>query len=208
MEELPMKLIGMLDSPYVRRVAISLDLMGVSFEHVALSVFGSFEAFRAINPVVKAPSLVLDDGNVLMDSTLIIDYFEAQACADKKLMPQQAMPLVASLQVLGLALAACEKTVQIVYERQLRPEEKRHQPWLDRVVGQLLAACREWETRLACMQPAMRDRPDQAAITSAVAWSFIQLMIADVVRADDFPELHAHAARLEETKLFKRYPQA
>ncbi|TWC16866.1 MULTISPECIES: glutathione S-transferase [unclassified Pseudomonas] len=202
-----MKLIGMLDSPYVRRVAISLDLMGVSFEHVALSVFGSFEAFRSINPVVKAPSLVLDDGSVLMDSTLILDYFEAQSPTDKKLMPQQAVLLVASLQMLGLALAACEKAVQIVYERQLRPEEKRHQPWLDRVVGQLLAACREWEARLACVPPTVEGRPDQAAITSAVAWSFIQMMIADIVRSDDFPVLHAHAARLEETEWFKRYPQ-
>jgi len=197
----------MLDSPYVRRVAISLDLMGVSFEHVALSVFSEFETFSAINPVVKAPSLVLDDGTVLMDSTLIIDYFEALSPSGKKLMPRQAMPLAASLRTLGLALAACEKAVQIVYEYKLRPEEKRHQPWLDRVTGQLLAACREWETQLVRGQPAVQNGPDQADITSAVAWSFIQLMVADVVRADDFPTLHAHAARLEGTELFKRYPQ-
>lgn len=202
-----MKLIGMLDSPYVRRVAISLDLMGVSFEHVALSVFSAFETFSAINPAVKAPSLVLDDGTVLMDSTLIIDYFEALIPPGKKLMPQQAMPLAASLRILGLALAACEKAVQIVYEYKLRPEEKRHQPWLERVTGQLLAACREWETELVRGQPAVQNRPDQADITSAVAWSFIQLMVADVVRADDFQTLQAHAARLEGTELFKRYPQ-
>ncbi|UVK97982.1 glutathione S-transferase [Pseudomonas sp. B21-048] len=202
-----MKLIGMLDSPYVRRVAISLDLMGVSFEHAALSVFSAFEMFSAINPAVKAPSLVLDDGTVLMDSTLIIDYFEALIPPGKKLMPQQAVPLAASLRILGLALAACEKTVQIVYEYKLRPEEKRHQPWLERVTGQLLAACREWEIQLVRGQPDVKSRPDQADITSAVAWSFIQLMVADVVRADDFQTLHAHAARLEGTELFKRYPQ-
>lgn len=202
-----MKLIGMLDSPYVRRVAISLDLMGVSFEHIPLSVFNAFEAFSAINPVVKAPSLVLDDGTVLMDSTLIIGYFEALTPPDKKLMPQQAMPLAASLRTLGLALAACEKAVQIVYEYQLRPAEKRHQPWLERVTGQLLATCREWEAQLIRVQPAEQSRPNQADITSGVAWSFIQLMIDDVVRADEFQTLHDHAARLEGTELFKRYPQ-
>lgn len=203
-----MKLIGMLDSPYVRRVAISLDLMGVSFEHVPLSVFGAFDAFSTINPVVKAPSLVLEDGSVLMDSTLILDYFEALSSADKRLMPRQATPLAASLRTLGLALAACDKAVQIVYERQLRPVETRHQPWLDRVTGQLLAACREWEAQLAHTPALAQHRPDQAAITSAVAWSFIQLMVADVVRADDFHLLPRHAARLEETEVFKRYPQA
>jgi glutathione S-transferase len=202
-----MKLIGMLDSPNVRRVAISLEVMGVSFEHAALSVFSEFEAFGAINSVVKAPSLVLDDGSVLMDSTLIIDYFEALSPAERKLMPHQALPLAASLRTLGLALAACEKAVQIVYEYQLRPEEKRHQPWLERVTRQLLAACRAWDTQLSGRQPVSLDRPGQDDITSAVAWSFIQLMVADVVRADDFPALQAHAARWEVTELFKRYPQ-
>ena len=53
-----MKLIGMLDSPYVRRTAISLQLLGVPFEHQSLSVFRTYDEFRRINPVVKAPTLV------------------------------------------------------------------------------------------------------------------------------------------------------
>jgi glutathione S-transferase len=68
------QLIGMLDSPYVRRVAISLQHLGVPFEHRSISVFRTFDQFQRINPVVKAPTLVCDDGTVLMDSTLIIDY--------------------------------------------------------------------------------------------------------------------------------------
>ena len=71
-----MQLIGMLDSPYVRRVAVSFQLLGLPFEHRSISVFRTFEQFHAINPVVKAPTLVCDDGTVLMDSTLILDYAE------------------------------------------------------------------------------------------------------------------------------------
>ena len=67
-----MRLIGMLDSPYVRRVAISLQLLGLRFEHQSLSVFRTFTQFQQINPVVKAPTLICDDGEVLMDSTLIM----------------------------------------------------------------------------------------------------------------------------------------
>uniref|UniRef100_UPI0019533B88 glutathione S-transferase N-terminal domain-containing protein n=2 Tax=Pseudomonadota TaxID=1224 RepID=UPI0019533B88 len=67
-----MKLIGMLDSPFVRRVAISLRLLGLPFEHAAVSVFRGFDEFQRINPVVKAPTLVCDDGTVLMDSTLLL----------------------------------------------------------------------------------------------------------------------------------------
>ena len=66
------KLVGIMDSPYVRRVAISLELYGVEFESQPLSVFSTFDAFSRINPAVKAPTLVLDNGIRLMDSSLIL----------------------------------------------------------------------------------------------------------------------------------------
>jgi hypothetical protein len=57
-----------------------------------------------------------------------------------------------ALRRIGLALAACEKSVQVVYEHNLRPREKLHQPWLERVTGQLHAALQalqdEWEGRV------------------------------------------------------------
>ncbi|RQO47224.1 glutathione S-transferase family protein [Pseudomonas sp. KBW05] len=196
-----MKLIGMLDSPYVRRVAISLDLYGVQFEHQSLSVFSTFDEFSRINPVVKAPTLVLDDGTVLMDSSLILDYLEALAPADKKLLPQAPAARARDLQVLGLALAACEKSVQIVYEHNLRPAEKLHAPWLDRISGQLLAAY-----GLLDKLVAGDDTLNQASITAAVAWSFSQYTVASVVKAEEFPNLQRLAERLEQHPAFKKYP--
>lgn len=196
-----MKLVGMLDSPYVRRVAISLDLYGVDFVHEPLSVFRTFNEFAQINPVVKAPTLVLDDGTVLMDSSLILDYLEALAPADRKLLPQQPAALAKDLHVLGLALAACEKSVQIVYEHNLRPAEKLHAPWLERVTGQLLAAYALLDKQLGDSEALT-----QASITAAVAWSFSQLTVASVVKADAFPNLQRHAERLEQHPAFKKYP--
>ncbi|MBO0495216.1 glutathione S-transferase [Pseudomonas sp. Marseille-Q1929] len=196
-----MKLVGMLDSPYVRRVAISLDLYGVAFEHQSLSVFRTFDEFSQINPVVKAPTLVLDDGTVLMDSSLILDYLEALAPADKKLLPQAPAARARDLQVLGLALAACEKSVQIVYEHNLRPAEKLHAPWLDRISGQLLAAYGLLEKLVAG-----DDTLNQASITAAVAWSFSQYTVASVVKAEAFPNLQRLAERLEQHPAFKKYP--
>ena len=196
-----MKLIGMLDSPYVRRVAISLDLYGVDFEHQSLSVFSTFAEFSQINPVVKAPTLVLDDGTVLMDSSLILDYLESLAPADKKLLPQAPAARAHDLQLLGLALAACEKSVQIVYEHNLRPAEKLHAPWLDRISGQLLAAYSLLEKQLGDS-----DALDQATLTAAVAWSFSQYTVASVVKADAFPNLKRLADRLEQHPAFKKYP--
>ncbi len=198
-----MKLVGMLDSPYVRRVAISLELYGVDFVHESLSVFSTYAEFSAINPVVKAPTLVLDDGTVLMDSSLILDYFETLAPTDKKLLPPNAGARAKELQVLGLALAACEKTVQIVYEHHLRPAEKLHEPWLDRVTGQLLAAYSLLETRLA---QASGERLNQAALTAAVAWSFTQLKLPTLLKAQAYPNLQRHANQLEQHPAFRKYP--
>lgn len=68
-----MILIGMLDSPYVRRVAIYLKVLGIQFEHRLISVFSDFDALTKINPAVKVPTLITDDNQVLIDSTLIIN---------------------------------------------------------------------------------------------------------------------------------------
>ncbi len=135
-----MRLIGMLDSPYVRRVAISLQLLDLRFEHESISVFHQFDDFAAINPVVKAPTLVCDDGEVLMESTPILDQAEALAAGRKSLTPAEVRERQHALRVIDLALAVCEKTVQIVYERSLRPAHKQHAPWVDRITGQMLAA--------------------------------------------------------------------
>src|SRR5215469_1339869 len=144
-----MRLIGMLDSPYVRRVAVSLKLMAIPFELEQTSVFRGFAQSAAINPVVKAPTLVTDDGLVLMDSTLILDHVERLAGPERSLMPGDGRARDEALRVIGLALAANEKAVQIVYERNLRPAEKQHQPWFDRVRGQLLSAFAGLEKEMA-----------------------------------------------------------
>ncbi len=183
-----MQLIGMLDSPYVRRVAISLKRLNIPFEHRSLSVFRDFEAFSRINPIVKAPTLVTDDGIVLVDSTLILQYIEGISATS--LMPETAQ----ALQLIGLALMACDKTVQIVYERTLRPTEKQHQPWLERVAKQLHAAYAQLEQTadvLTCTPPMQPD------ITIAVAWRFTQLYTADVITPEEFPKLAAFSAEAE-----------
>lgn len=114
-----MKFIGMLDSPYLRCAAISLQLLGLRFEYQSLSVFRTFSEFQKINPVVKAPTLVCDDSEVLMDSTLILEYAQAIA-RPRTLMLAARSELQHTLRVVGLARAACEKAVQIIYERGLR----------------------------------------------------------------------------------------
>ncbi|HEY2927798.1 glutathione S-transferase [Piscinibacter sp.] len=202
-----MQLIGMLDSPYVRRVAVSLQLLGLPFEHRSISVFSTFEQFQQINPVVKAPSLVCDDGEVLMDSTLILEYAQGLAAAGKSLVPANAAERQHVLRLIGLALAACEKSVQIVYERNLRPAEKLHVPWVSRVTGQLLAAYAALESELR-RQPlaAASETINQAGVSTAVAWHFTQMMLPELVSAANHPALQEFSARAEQLPEFMAAP--
>jgi glutathione S-transferase len=202
-----MKLIGMLDSPYVRRVAVSFQLLGIPFEHQSLSVFRTFDQFRKINPVVKAPTLVCDDGEVLMDSTLILEYGEAIAVKGRSLMPKGRAELQHALHIIGLALAATEKSVQIVYEHNTRPPERQHKPWLDRVTGQTLSAYEVLEADIRRRPLATTsDAIDQAGIATAIAWEFTQKMIPQSVPAAEFPLLAAHSAACEKLAAFDAAP--
>ncbi|MDR3515829.1 MAG: glutathione S-transferase [Azospirillaceae bacterium] len=204
-----MDLIGLLDSPYVRRVAISLTLLGVPFRHRALSVFRDYAEFKTINPVVKAPTLVCDDGEIIIDSTLILDHIEGLIDPAASLMPAGSQRQHA-LHAIGLALAACEKTAQIAYERNLRPAEKQHQPWLDRVSEQLTAAYDLLETAVAARSGPWlcADRPLQPDITVAVAWGFTQYVIAGEIDASRYPALSAFAAQAEALPVFQAIPIA
>ncbi|AKK00839.1 MULTISPECIES: glutathione S-transferase family protein [Pseudomonas] len=197
-----MKLIGMLDSPYVRRTALSAKCLGIALEHESVSVFRHFEQFQRINPVVKAPTLVLDDGSVLMDSTLIIDYLQTLAAPGKRLMPDDAGQRLRSLRLIGLALAACEKSVQIYYERNLRPTDIQHAPWVERVEGQLAAAYGMLEQELQRAPLPTDGTLDQAGITLAVAWSFTNLVVPDQVEGRSFPLISAYTAYAEGLEVF------
>ncbi|THF62218.1 glutathione S-transferase family protein [Pseudothauera rhizosphaerae] len=202
-----MQLIGMLDSPYVRRVTVSFGLLGLPFEHRPVSVFRHFDEFRRINPVVKAPSLVCDDGTVLMDSSLILEYAESFPARRRSLVPADAAGLLHDLYIVGLALAACEKSVQLVYERQLRPAEKLHMPWVERISGQLLAACTGLDAAYAAHPVQVASETlTRGDVASAVAWHFIQAMVPETVPAGDFPALQNLSARAERLPAFRAAP--
>ncbi len=202
-----MQLIGMLDSPYVRRVAVSLRLMGVPFVHRPLSVFRAVDAFRQINPVVKAPTLVADDGTVLMDSSLILEHAEGLPQKRLSLMPADPQERLAVLRQVGLALAACEKAVQIVYEHELRPAEKQHAPWLERIRAQLLAACEGMEAELARRPREWTGAAvSQADVSTAVAWQFMRQLLPGEIAFDHFARLQRHSAVAEALPAFQAAP--
>ncbi|MDG2537363.1 glutathione S-transferase family protein [Dyella jiangningensis] len=200
-----MELIGMLDSPYVRRTAISLRLLGIPFTHRNWSVFRNFDEFQQVNPLVKAPTLVLDDGTLLTESNLIIDW--AQSISGKAaLMPDDAAQRLRATRLVGIAIAASEKSVQIVYEHK-REEDKRDAGWLQRVRGQLRSACDLLERELDGVEGWLfGNAPTQADVSIAVAWGFTQIVAGDVVDAKAYPKLAKFSQRAEQHPDFAALP--
>jgi glutathione S-transferase len=198
----------MLDSPYVRRVAICLDVLGVPVEHEEVSVFSSFERFRAINPVVKAPTVICDDGGILMDSALILQYVEATRGGQSPLWSSEPHPRLHQFRTVAYATAACDKAVQLAYEMQLRPAAAQHEPWKTRVRGQMRSAFDQLES----LVPASNAAPPQdqelnhASIWSAVVWQCVSTLIPAEIAAERFPNLDQHSRRFESLPVFKRYP--
>jgi glutathione S-transferase len=202
-----LQLIGMLDSPYVRRVAIALLRLGLPFEHRPISLFRHIDEFAAINPLLKAPTLVADDGTVLMDSTLIIDHAVTLAPAAPSLSPPAPKARLRATRLLGLSLTVCEKAVQFHYERALRPAERQHEPWATRVRSQLHAGLDALEREINGGKGWLfEDRMTLADITLATAYAFTQAYLGDNVAPARYGAIAAHSARAEETVEFRAAP--
>lgn len=200
-----MQLVGYMDSPFVRRVAVSARYLGVTYEHRELSIFRDFEEFRALSPLVKVPTLICDDGQTLVDSTLIIVYLES--VAGKSLMPVRESDRIRALNVIGTSMVAMEKVVQLIYETKQRPEEVRHAPWIDRLEKQLFGALELMEAAVGDGTSwIIGDGVTQADITLAVSWRFVQHVVPERVATDQFPGLVMFSARAEELPEFVACP--
>jgi glutathione S-transferase len=98
-----MILIGQYDSPFVRRVGIALTLYGLPFEHRPWSIFADADKIRPYNPLTRVPTLVLDDGDVLIESHLILDHIDSLMPADRVMFPRAEPARRRALKVAALA---------------------------------------------------------------------------------------------------------
>jgi glutathione S-transferase len=201
-----MLLIGMFDSPFVRRVAISLKLLEIPFEHANWSVGRDFDRIRQYNPLGRVPTLVTDDGDRLMESGAILDYVDELAGPDRALLPRAGAERRQALKLMSMATGAAEKGVLQVYERVFRPEDKRHAPWVDRCRLQSGAALGEIDRFLGergVSQWLVGKRMTQADITVVCAYTFLNDALR--VGADQvmFQSLATLAARCESLPVFQ-----
>lgn len=198
-----MLLVGMLDSPYVRRAAITGTLLDVPFEHRSVSVFRHMDEFRAINPLIKAPTLVTDDGIAISESLLIIQHFED--VAGRSLRPIEGVARRRDLALTGIGIVAADKAVSVEYERK-RPEAQRYAPWQERIVSQLHVALDLLDA--AAKEGELTAGPEllPSDIAAAIAWGFCRFVIPEFAPEERWPALAEQARACEALDVFKAWP--
>ena len=127
-----MILVGQYHSPFVRRVAVSLRTLGFAYEHDTRSVFADFDAMRKVNPLGRIPSLVLDGGEVLIDSAAILDWLDQEVGPGRALVPAAGPERRRALRLIALATGAIDKIGAATYERMVRPSAFRWPEWVER----------------------------------------------------------------------------
>ena len=174
-----------------------MRMLDLGYEHNPLSIFRTYDEFRQLNPLVKVPTLICDDGEMLVDSTLIIDYVES--LAGRSLMPTDPAQRLAALQLTGVSLVAMEKVAQRIYELKVRPEEFQYGPWLERVNEQLVSAIDAMEAAATDLDSSwlLGEQITQADISTAVAWRFVNNAAPVIAEQADRPALTAFSARAE-----------
>lgn len=179
-----MILVGQYDSPFVRRTAISLRVLGFAYEQDARSVFGDFDAMRTVNPLGRIPSLVLDDGTTLIDSVAILDWLDQEVGPERALIPAHGSARRDAMQVIALAAGAVEKFGAVNYEMLIRPAAFRWPDWITRCETQALGALAALE-RLDWSGP----RLDQTRITTGCLLGYLALTRPELLAK--YPKLNA-----------------
>lgn len=195
-----MILIGMYDSPFVRRVAVTLKSFELPFEHLNWSVGADFDRIREYNPLGRVPTLVLDDGEALVESSAILDYLDEFMGPARALLAPGGAARREQLQWMSLAVGAGEKARDQIYEGVFRPPEKRHAPWLERCRTQMYAALAELEKicsrneRGAWMSGSQMS---QADVTLTCFVTFMNEAVMAGVTSETHPGIAALVSRCE-----------
>lgn len=203
-----MILIGQYDSPFVRRVGIALRLYGFAFEHWPWSTFGDGDKIAPFNPLRRVPTLVLDDGETLIESAAILDHLDERAGPARAMIAESGDARRRALKICALATGLADKAVILFYERALHKETS--QLWIDRCRAQISSVLDVLENeRAATPAPYWHGNAiGHADIAVACALRFVRDAHPGVFSAPHLPALAAHASRCEALPVFAEISQA
>ncbi|CAN5523295.1 glutathione S-transferase family protein [soil metagenome] len=202
-----MILIGQYDSPFVRRVGIAMRLYGLPFEHKPWSTFGDADKIRPYNPLTRVPTLVLDDGDVLSESHIILDYLDSLVPVERRMFPVAEPARNRALKVAALATGAADKAVSLFYEKRLHTDVS--DMWVTRCRTQISGALTLLETERAAKSGPywFGNAIGHADIAVTAALRFIGDAHGDLIALDRYPTLKRTAEQMEAMPVFTEISQ-
>lgn len=117
-------------SPYSAKVRMAAHYVGIEADSVVVTTAADPQELINANPLGKIPTFITDDGKSVFDSRAITQYLNR--VSGHKLFPRNAERRTDAERYEALADGLCDVLLVHMYERRVRPEEKVHQPWLDR----------------------------------------------------------------------------
>lgn len=174
-------------SPFGRKVKIAASLLGLSdrIKIVAADTNDTSEVLRQQNPLGKIPTLILDSGETLFDSRVILEYLD-HLSGGGRIIPHEPGTRFAALRLQALCDGIMDASILRVYEKRFRPEALHHQPWLDYQADKVTRAL----VSLDAAPPALTSLPDVGQITLACALGYQDLRFQGTWRAS-YPQLVA-----------------
>jgi glutathione S-transferase len=202
-----MFLIGQYDSPFVRRVAIAMRLYGIKFDHKPWSTFGDADRIAPYNPLRRVPTLVLDDGEALIESHIILDYLDELVGEERAVIAPHGVERRRHLRICALATGLGDKSVSLVYESVLRKEQLKL--WVERCEAQISGALDVLEKeRAAAKTPYLYgERIGHSDIALACVLRFTSEAHPELYKAAGYPALAAHSVQCEALPAFKEIVQ-
>jgi len=168
-------------SPFVRKVTIAASVLGLDRE-IAVELADTVDpkdTVRQQNPLGKIPALVLEDGTVLFDSRVILEYLDHRA-GGGRIIPKDANARFADLRLQALADGLMDASILLVYEGRWRPAEKHEPKWVDHQAGKVARALASLEA-----SPAGLDAPPTVGqIALACALGYRDFRFAGTWRKD------------------------
>jgi glutathione S-transferase len=202
----PHQLLGLYDSPFVRRVAVTMHSLRDSLHAPVAVGVPAHGCHAAAQPPLQGADADLPNGEKLFESAYILDYLDELAGERDilPLTPRSGPERRQVQQLMALAIVATEKAVAIEYERK-RPGELQWADWTGRLRGQMRQAFAMLEERLAG-DFLVGGRLTQADITTVAGIGFVRYVLPHEWPASDYPALSGLADRLEASAAFKAVP--
>jgi len=176
-----MLLLGRDLSPFVRRTATTLNILGISYERKIVAAAEDGELIRRFNPLGRIPALVLDNDEVVIDSAAIIDFALELAENSEQILPARGDLRRKVLRLSAMATGAMEKGVTGAYERTQRPPQFLYEPYRQKVLDQALAGLAEISSATPKSGYIGGALPNLADINAVVAYDFINIVAPDAV---------------------------